>query len=54
MTTATGRRNAGPAAWPGTRPARYSAITTMPLARMATTLVANSNSAPRHWLGDPD
>ena len=48
MTTATGRRNAALVAWPGTRPTRYRAITTMPLARMATTFVANSSSAPRH------
>ena len=29
-------------------------ITTMPLAKMATTFVVNSEKAPRDWRGAPD
>ena len=54
MTTATGRWKSASVAWPEARLVRYRAITTMPLARMAATFVANSNSAPRHSPGAPD
>ena len=52
--TAPRRRNAGAWVWSEIRWIRYSAITTMPLAKMAATLVVKRRSAPSASWGAPD